>query len=264
MKRRFFIRKNVRILIFALLFSLIITAFVGCSGDKDDTSAENEHDATGAANALKKLGVIYETAETAPQFNRAVDCETAINNFFSDETHKGFIAKISPIEYTFYYTVTNDAVADTYVVGGYAECKCSITNVSRLFNLSEYSEREIVVRQKMYLVPKDTEYTSNILERVGALHKTESGESKAVDGTYKIPDEFISASKFSLRISDETQVLSGEGPYYALIYFDGDTAHFYSICDGRDEYGAALPTDVATRASDFKKYLLANYPQTLA
>lgn len=227
---------------FYMVIILILSfVLVGCSSGSN------------SMNALKKLSVTYTTPENIVVHTDYTDVGSVVNKFFSDNSNRGFIAEIVPLEYAFYYTIEHDTDTGTFYLRGYAECKCSIKKISQKFNLSAYSDKEISIRQDVFLQPINENAAKEMLEYVGA-YKNGSG----VEGTYKVPDKFINENDYRLVMKNPTVMLLGKESLYSFITFYDGIPYLSMICGDLNGYKNDIPDDILTSMTNFKEFLETN------
>lgn len=212
-------------------------------------------------DALKKLALTYKIPDDniVIKSDESMDIDSVINKFFGDDSNNGLIAEIVPVEYVFYYTMNKDEDTGEFYLDGYAECKCSVQKVSKKFNLSKHSVKEIYIRQNIFLQPISEETTKEILENIGA-YKNDA----CIEGTYKVPGKFINESDYRLIISESSLVLLGDKPYYSFITFNNDIAHLYMISDGLNGNTGDVPDDIKASVNNFQNFLKNNDPDLLS
>lgn len=236
-----------KITCYALIFVITSLLLVGCSNNL--TSGSKNID------TLENLTLIYTVPEDNVKLEGYDDIDSVINRFFGDNSNKGLIAEIVPIEYTFYYTIDKDEDTGKLYLDGYAECKCSIQKISQKYNPTNYSGKEIFIRQDVFLEPINEENAIEMLKSVGA-YKNEN----YVEGTYKVPSKFINALDYRLIMCDASLMLLGDKSYYSFITFDNDIAYLYMVSDGSNEKKDDVPDDIKASVDNFQKFLTNNDP----
>jgi len=239
-----------------VILSLMLS---GCSNnpkDSNDPSGSNNFD------TLKKMSFTYELHNdiVIPEGYEDLSFDSAFYMTFYDSSYKGFVAEIVPIEYIFYYVIDKDEDTGDMSLDGYAEVKCSIQKMSQKFNLTEYSDKDIVyVRQNIYLAPIDDEAFLEMAKSIGAYKN-----GAAIEGTYKVPNKYINESDYSLRIRDCAGMLLGDKPYYSYINFQHDIAYFSYMFYGLNEEIDNVPGKNTTIMKNFKEFLESNDPDLLS
>lgn len=210
-------------------------------------------------NALKKLTMIYETPDDVVIPKKYDGIDSVVNEFFGDDSNNGFFAEIVPVEYIFYWTIYKDEYIGENLLGGYAECKCSVRKKSQKFNLSKDSAEEVYIRQRIFLDPLDEETRMEIAESVGAYKN-----GTVIEGTYKVPSKFINDTDYRLIITYSDLMLLGDKPYYAFIAFSNDIAYLYNLSDGLNENIGDVPDGYKTAMNNFHDFLKINDPDLLS
>ncbi len=228
----------------AVLLSLSL-ALAGCSKQQN-------------MDVLKELTLNYKIPPDFAVPEESDTFDSSVNKLLN--TDNGFIAKILPVEYIFYYTIDKDEDTGEIYMDGYAECRCSIQKISQKFNVSNYSAEEIYIRENVFLEPVNEEALKKMLESIGA-YKNDT----CIEGTYKIPNKFINATDYRLLAESQFMWLEDK-PYYSLIRFDDDVAYLsycYMESDGLEDNRDDMPNDIITSSDNFRKFLETNDPDLL-
>ncbi len=239
-----------KIIICLMILVIFSSALTGCSDMITNTGSLYK---SKKMNVLKELTLTYQSSDNIVFRDGIPSVVESLDSYFKDDSNKGFLAKIAPIEYIFYWKVTKGN--ETFYFSGYAECRCSIQKISQKYNLTNYSEEdEIYIRKDVLLDPLNEELLLEIMKKIGG-YKNES----PVEGTFKVPDEYINASDFKLRIHDATWLLLEDRSYYSFIKFDDNVAHLPLICYSSNEKGADAIGDIT-----FPEFLIKNDPDLLS
>ena len=113
--------------------------------------------------------VVYEEKEIGEQ----------IEEFFGDKSKRGFIARITPLEYRFYYDIREDEFTDAPYIDGFAECVCEINKVSSKYNSSGVKDKETVtVRLDLYLSPSNSISEKTLMDLMTDIGAYKNGKIK--------------------------------------------------------------------------------------
>ena len=205
-------------------------------------------------NEVELDNLSIEYSETDTYINKGGNLYESINDYFAQKTNKGFIGKIVPSEYTFFYNVSCDEDTGRIYIDGYAECKCSIELISHKYNNSEYKEGDnIIIRQNIYLEPLNDDAILKMFKDIGAYEN-----DKFIVGLFKANNDYINENDYRLLISESTMVLSEEQNYYAYVTIENEIPYFSLIATQKDETTQSIPDEVLLSMSNFKNFLQAN------
>ena len=234
-----------------MLAIVIVLSFVfaGCSN-------HSKEDDTLSMETLKKLKVSYSIQEDLVVPDKLYpDVASQMNERLVDGTYNGFVAKVEPIEYIFYFTSVLDDTNGLYEISGYAECRCRIIKTSQKYNTSEYGEEEILVREKIVPRSINRELFLKIREEIG-MYK----DGSYVEGAFRIPAKYINEDNFEIEVFEEHGMLLGEEPYYVDIVFLHDIPWFGYVYN-EDE--SCLSEYITKSAMRFKDFLLTCDPELM-
>ena len=210
---------------------------------------------SGCINNIVELSSLsLEYVEVDNYIDKEETVYESIDCYFSEPTRKGLIAKINPSKYTFIYNVYRDEDTGSIFIDGYAECTCSIVQISQRYNNSEYNEGDsITIRQSIYLEPLNDEAMSKMFKNIGAYKNNE-----VVLGQFKANNAYINENDYRLIVSESTIILSDKQAYFAFITIEKDIPYLSMICPQKDEALQRLPDEILLGISNFKAFLLTN------
>ena len=183
-----------------------------------------------------------------------------IEEFFGNKNNRGFIARITPIEYRFYYDIKEDEFLGAPYIDGYAECICKIEKASAKYNTSAVKgEGKTVVFSDLYLSPSNRiseETMLNLMTDIGAYKNTETKT-----GVYAIPAEYVNENDFNILTHDPRGALPLYQSFYAFINEDISGNYCFSyVCPTSDEVLDSLKwdDDIKQSALNFRAFVLEN------
>ena len=234
-----------------MLAIVIVLSFVfaGCSN-------HSQADDILSMETLKKLKVSYSIPDdiVEPE-NPYPDMASKMSARYVDGLYNGFVAKVEPIEYIFYFTPVLNDTNGLYNISGYAECRCRIVKMSQKYVSAEYGEEEILVRQRIVPRSINRELFLKIREEIG-MYK----DGSYVEGAFRIPAKYINEDNFEIEVFEERGMLLGEEPYYVEIDFLHDIPWFGYVYN-EDE--GCIPNNAIDSAMEFKDFLLTCDPELM-
>ena len=232
-----------------MLAIVIVLSFVftGCSN-------HSQTDDILSMETLKKLKVSYSIQDNVVK-DSYPDMFSRMSAHYSESSQKRFLAKVEPIEYIFYYTSVLEDDTGMYRIRGYAECRCRIIKMSQKYDLAEYGEEEILVRQDIVPFTTNEELFRKIREEIG-LYK----DGSYVEGAFRIPAKYINEEDLQIDIRESIGLLLGEKPYYVEIVFWNDIPYFDYVYN-EDE--SCLSKYIKDSAMEFKDFLLTCDPELM-
>ena len=234
-----------------MLAIVIVLSFVfaGCSN-------HSQADDILSMETLKKLKVSYSIQEEFVVPDKLYpDMASKMSARYVDGLYNGFVAKVEPIEYIFYFTSVLNDQNGMYHISGYAECRCRIIKMSQKYDLAEYGEEEILVRQDIVPFTTNEELFRKIREEIG-LYK----DGSYVEGAFRIPAKYINEEDLQIDIRESIGLLLGEKPYYVEIVFWNDIPYFDYVYN-EDE--SCLSKYIKDSAMEFKDFLLTCDPDLM-
>ncbi len=197
-----------------IVLAIVMTALPGCSSDKSLSSFR-----------IKPGAEIDVVISNEPSDN-------SIEDFFSEVGKKGFIGKIKPLEFSFYYEIRDADFSDYPQVDGYALCTCEILDISENYNSTDFITRD-KVSIKLNVRPdfKNENNLMKMMKETGSI--TEDGKT-AIPGTYRMPDWFANNRNFDLIVEEYSSVILQFDDYYALVIADGEINYLGKVCFADD------------------------------
>ena len=182
-----------------------------------------------------------------------------IEEFFN-KNKRGFIARITPIEYRFYYEIKEDEFSGTPYIDGYAECICKIDKASAKYNTSTVKdEAKIIVFSDLYLSPSNSISEETLLNLMTDIGAYKNRQTKT--GVYAIPAEYVNENDFNILTHDPRGALPLCQSFYAFINEDISGNYCFSyVCPTSDEAldGLKWDDDIRQSALNFRAFVLEN------
>lgn len=194
--------------------------------------------------------VVYEEKEIKEQ----------IEEYFDDKNKNGFIARMTPLEYRFYYDIKEDEFTGTPYIDGYAECICKIEQASEKYNTSAVKDgKKITVRLDLYLSPSNNMSEETMLDMMTDMGAYKNKETKT--GIFAIPAKYVNENDFNILTHDPRGVLPLNEVFYAFINMDTEGNGWFSyVCPTSDEVLDSLkwPDDIKQSALNFRAFVIEN------
>ncbi|MBO4414200.1 MAG: hypothetical protein J5830_05785 [Clostridia bacterium] len=201
-------------LLINIVLVVVMTALLGCSSDKSLGSFR-----------IKPGAEIDVVISNEPSNN-------SIEDFFSEDNKKGFIGKIKPLEFSFYYEVRYVDFSDYPQADGYAVCTCEILNISDKYNSTGLKTGD-KVEIKLNIFPdyKNEKKLLKMMKETGSI--TKDGKT-AIPGTYRMPDWYVNSRNFDLIIEEYSTAILTFDDYYAFVIADKGINHLGQVCFAED------------------------------
>ena len=191
--------------------------------------------------------VVYEEKEIWEQ----------IEEFFGDKSKRGFIGRITPLEYRFYYDIKEDEFTDAPYIDGYAECVCEINKVSAKYNSSGVKDKETVtVRLDLYLSPSNSISEKTLMDLMTDIGAYKNGKTKT--GVFAIPCKYVNENDFTILTHDPRGVLPLHESFYAFITEDESGNGWFSyVCPTSDDTLTRMKweDDIKQSALNFRQFI---------
>ncbi len=183
-----------------------------------------------------------------------------IEEFFADTDKNGFIARITPLEYRFYYDIKEDEFTDLPYVDGYAECICKIDKVSEKYNSSNFAGGgKITVRLDLYLSPSKSISEETLLDMMTDMGAYKNKETKT--GVFAIPAKYVNENDFDILTHDPRGALPLNESFYAFIIAEPRCPYGFSyVCPTSDKLFDRLKwdDDILQSAKNFRAFVKEN------
>ena len=189
------------------------------------------------------------------------DIEEQITEFFESGDKAGFIARITPTEYRFYYDIKEDGFTNTPYIDGYAECICEINKVSSKYNLSNVSDGgKITVRLDLYLSPSNDISDETFMDLMTDMGAYKNGKTNT--GIFAVPAKYVNENDFEILMThDPRGALPLNESFYAFINSDTNGLYWFSyVCPTSDTLFESLKwdDDIKQSALNFRAYVSEN------
>ena len=243
-------RRLAVIAVAALLAAgLIAVGIVTAAKLGEETPAVTDIDFTGYKTVFSgdRNIVVYEVKDICEQ----------IEEFFGDKSKRGFIGRITPLEYRFFYDIREDEFTDAPYIDGFAECVCEINKISTKYNSSGVNDKETVtVCLDLYLSPSDSIIEKTLMDLMTNIGAYKNGKTKT--GVYTIPAKYVNENDFNILTHDPRGVLPLHESYYAFITEDERGNCWFSyVCPTSDDTLTRMKweDDIKQSALNFRQFV---------